>query len=347
MKRSVIAGVALLLVACGRSTQQEAQTAQDDVVIDSASLAAFQPLPSSLEADANAVTAQKVSLGRMLYYDTRFSTTGDISCYVCHPLHDYGTTHRATGVGHHAQVGGRNEPTVYNAAGQIAQFWDGRAADVEAQALGPVTNPIEMGMSNSAAVMRVVKNIPGYVDAFKNAFPNDSDPVTFENFGRAIGAFERGLITHSAWDDFLEKKPDALTRDQKEGFRTFSKVGCATCHNGAYVGGNSYQKAGLVNAWYSTKDEGRSKVTKNPADRMFFKVPSLRNVQQTWPYFHDGSVQRLDDAVRLMGWHQLGRNLTDDEVRSIVTWLRSLTGQVPFDYIDEPILPPSPAQKTT
>lgn len=338
MRRIISAG-ALLLAACNTNQQKQAAVWPDPAV-DSTILAYFQPLPAALENASNPATPEKVSLGRMLYYDTRFSKTGDISCYVCHPLHDYGTSHRPTGVGHDALVGGRNEPTVYNAAGHIAQFWDGRAADVEAQAVGPVTNPIEMGMANDAAVLAIVNTIPAYVDAFKAAFPNDATPVSFTNFGKAIGAFERGLITPSRWDDYLKHDAGALSAAEKDGLKTFVATGCTQCHSGAYLGGTMYQKAGVVNAWFNTKDVGRSKVTGNPADQMVFKVPSLRNVQETWPYFHDGSVQRLNDAVRLMAWHQLGKQLTDDEVTSIVTWLRTLNGKVPYDYIEEPILPP-------
>lgn len=329
--------VCALLVAC----QGQEQPASTEAAAQDAALAAFAPLPATFASDANISTPEKVALGRMLYYDTRISSGGDVSCYVCHPLHDYGTTHRATGVGHRVQRGDRNEPTVYNAAGHVAQFWDGRAPDVEAQALGPVLNPIEMGMPDGESVVAILKGIPGYVAAFRAAFPNDADPVTFENFGRAIGAFERGLVTPSRWDDYLNGSSGALTSNEVAGFRTFVDVGCATCHTGALIGGTMYRKAGLANAWYDTRDPGREQVTANASDRMTFKVPSLRNVEETWPFFHDGSVQRLEDAVQLMAWHQLGTRLTDEQVNAISTWLRTLTGPVPFDYINEPVLPAS------
>lgn len=332
----------LLLVAVGACAPAEQQPAfVSTVTVDPAAIQVFQPLPGAVPSAENVTTAEKVDLGRMLYYDGRVSTSGDVSCYVCHPLHDYGTSHRTTGVGHNGLIGGRNEPTVYNAAGQVAQFWDGRAADVEAQALGPVLNPVEMGMADGEAVMAVLRGIPGYVDAFRAAYPSDTEPMTFENFGRAIAAFERGLLTPSQWDAFLEGDAAALTDDEKAGFNEFASVGCTQCHMGAYVGGGFYQKAGLVNPWFNQADRGRSAVTGNPADDMMFKVASLRNVEETWPYFHDGSVQRLDDAIRLMAWHQLGRELTESQVASITTWLRTLTGPVPFDYINEPTLPTS------
>jgi len=328
----------VLLAACG--TPQD-KASPGTVEIDQALLQTFQPLPDVMSTEANPITEAKVSLGRMLYYDTRFSSSGDVSCYVCHPLHDYGTSHRRTGVGHDGIMGGRNEPTVFNAAGQVAQFWDGRAPDVEAQALGPVLNPVEMGMADPTSVVKILDGIPGYVDAFSAAFPGDASPVTFENMGRAIGAFERGLVTPSRWDAFLTGDAAALTDAEKAGFSEFAATGCNQCHFGTYVGGSFYQKAGLVHPWYDTADPGRQTVTKSADDFMVFKVPSLRNVEETWPYFHDGSVQRLQDAVRLMAWHQLGKKLTPSQVESITTWLRTLTGPVPFEYVNEPTLPPS------
>lgn len=331
--------LSLLAVACGGRPDQ---ALTPDLGVDPAALQSFQPLPDAMTSDANPVTPEKVALGRMLYYDTRFSASGDVSCYVCHPLHDYGTSHRRTGVGHDGLLGGRNEPSVYNAAGHVAQFWDGRAPDVEAQALGPVLNPVEMGMVSDRQVTDVLRGSPGYVQAFAAAYPGEVDPVSFENFGRAIGAFERGLVTPARWDAFLRGDASALTAGEKAGFATFVEVGCNQCHMGTYVGGAFYQKAGLVNPWYDTSDPGRLQVTANPSDRMVFKVPSLRNVEETWPYFHDGSVQRLDEAVRLMAWHQLGRELGQDQITSIAIWLRTLTGPVPFAYINEPMLPPSP-----
>ncbi len=308
---------------------------------DVAEAAQFQSLPPAIEVASNPRTPEKVALGRMLYYDTRFSSDGKVSCYVCHPLHDYGTSHRATGVGHDGLQGGRNEPTVLNAAGHVAQFWDGRAPDVEAQALGPVLAPVEMGMKSGADVVARIKSIPGYVDAFKKAFPGEVDPITFENFGRAIGAFERGLTTPSPWDKYLDGDPNALTAQEKDGLKLFVATGCAGCHTGQYVGGSAYQKAGLVHPWPNQKDIGRFNVTKAQADQLVFKVPSLRNVDQTWPYFHDGSVERLDDAIRMMAHYQLGKELSDEQVASIRGWLKTLTGEVNRPYVDEPVLPPS------
>ncbi len=335
-----ILAAAVVLVSCGTPAPPQGPPG-GATKPDVAEASQFQALPPAIEVASNPRTPEKVALGRMLYYDTRFSADRTVSCYVCHPLHEYGMTHRATGVGHDGLRGGRNEPSVFNAAGHMAQFWDGRAPDVEAQALGPVLNPVEMGMKSGTDVVASIKAIPGYADAFKKAFPGEADPITFENFGRAIAAFERGLTTPSPWDKYLAGDPSALTQKEKDGLKLFVSTGCASCHTGTYVGGGMYQKAGLVSAWPNQKDPGRFQVTKNEADRMVFKVPSLRNIDQTWPYFHDGSVERLDDAIRLMARHQLGKELTDDQVATIRGWLKTLTGEVNKPYVDEPVLPAS------
>jgi len=332
--------LAVVVAGCGTPEPPQGPPGGDAAKPDIAEASQFSPLPAVIEASSNARTPEKVALGRMLYYDTRFSSDGTVSCYVCHPLHDYGTSHRATGVGHDGLRGGRNEPTVYNAAGHLAQFWDGRAPDVEAQALGPVLNPVEMGIKDGSTVVMVIKSIPGYVDSFGKAFPGEKDPVTFENFGRAIASFERGLTTPSRWDRYLSGEINAITPREKDGLKTFVSVGCANCHTGTYVGGSVYQKAGLAQPWPNQSDPGRFKVTNQASDRMVFKVPSLRNVDQTWPYFHDGSVERLDDAIRMMGRYQLNKDLSDTQVTLIRGWLQTLTGEPDRPYIDEPVLPP-------
>lgn len=303
--------------------------------------ARFQALPAVMNSPSNPRTPEKVALGRMLFYDTRFSADGSVSCYVCHPLNEYGTTHRPRAVGRDHEPGARNEPSVLNAAGQGVLYWDGRASDVEAQASAPVLDPIEMGMKDPAAVVAVLRSIPGYADAFRRAFPNDADPLTFENFGRAIGAFERGLTTPSRFDQYLGGDQAALTSREKDGLRTFVEVGCAQCHSGTYLGGTSLKRTGAFEQWPDAGDPGRYAITHKAADIMVFKVPSLRNVEETWPYFHDGSVERLDDAIRMMGRYQLGKDLTDTEVTLIRTFLHSLTGEIDRPYIQVPVLPPS------
>ncbi|MFH0954431.1 MAG: cytochrome c peroxidase, partial [Verrucomicrobiota bacterium] len=238
----------------------------------------------------------------------------------------------------------RNSPSVYNAAGHFVQFWDGRAADVEEQAKGPVLNPVEMAMASEKIVVATLESMPEYVDAFKKAFPNDPRPVTYDNMAKAIGAFERRLMTPSRWDAFLKGDQTALTPEERMGFNLFTEAGCQTCHAGAFMGGSSYQRLGAVKPYPRAEDPGRFKVTQQESDRFVFKVPSLRNVEKTGPYFHDGRVASLETAVREMAEYQLGRNLSEQEVGRIVAFLRVLTGRLPEDYIKAPTLPKSTAK---
>jgi cytochrome c peroxidase len=276
----------------------------------------------------------------MLYYDARLSKNHDVSCNTCHLLDRFGVDHLPTSVGHRDQRGDRNAPTVYNAALHVAQFWDGRAADVEEQAKGPVLNPVEMALPGEEAAVTVLRSIPGYAPRFRAAFPNDEDPVTYDNMARAIGAFERRLMTPAPFDAFLEGRDDALSVESLIGFETFVSTGCPTCHMGPLAGGAMFQKLGLVED-YPTDDPGRFAVTNNEVDRKVFKVPSLRNVTETAPYFHDGSIETVEEAIRLMGRHQLARTLSNDEIETIVVFLRSLVGTIDPDYIRQPELPPS------
>ena len=242
--------------------------------------------------------------------------------------------------GDHGQTGGRNAPTVYNAAIHVAQFWDGRAATVEEQATGPMMNPVEMAMPDAEHVLTVLKSIPGYEPMFKAAFPAAADPITLENVGTAIGAFERTLTTPAPLDRFIAGDRAALSEPQLTGLQTFLEVGCTTCHLGQGAGGGMFQKLGLVKP-YETTDMGRFVVTGNEADKMFFKVPSLRNIEKTAPYFHDGSIATLDQAITLMGAHQLGKTLTPEQVSQIHAFLTSMTGDLPLDKITPPTLPES------
>jgi cytochrome c peroxidase len=301
----------------------------------------FEPLRKRMDIETDAALSARIDLGRKLYYDARLSKNHDFSCNSCHKLDQYGADGEITSPGHRGQRGTRNSPTVYNAAGLSSQFWDGRAATIEEQAAGPLLNPVEMAMPDGAAVVRVVKSMPEYVEAFRAAFPAAKDPVTFENVGRAIGAFERGLTTPSRWDDFLQGNKAALSEAEIDGFKAFTNLGCMVCHTGELIGGSMYQKVGAVVPWPNQTDPGRYVVTKNEADRMMFRVPTLRNVARTAPYFHDGSAKTLPDAVRMMGKHQLGIDLKDAETTSIVAWLESLTGALPTAYIEPPALPPS------
>ncbi len=313
--------------------------------IDDAVLAAFKPgLQDAIPAEDNALTKEKIDLGRMLYYETRISKNQKISCNTCHLLDKYGVDGTPTSTGHKNQKGGRNAPTVYNAAGHVAQFWDGRAPTVEEQAKGPVLNPIEMAMASKEEVIAVLGSMPGYVDAFNKAFPNEKEPLSYDNFGKAVGAFERKLVTPSRFDKFIHGDKTALNAEEIKGLQTFVTTGCIACHSGPYVGGKMFQKVGLVKPWPGVKDLGRYEVSKGEGDRHVFKVPSLRNITKTAPYLHDGSVDKLEDQVRLMARHQLAKELGDDDVKSILAFLGALTGELPADYIKPPKLPESGAK---
>lgn len=328
----------LLLIALLSAATTAARAETD---LSDAFLPLFKPLPKEAATPSNDLSEARINLGRQLYFENRISKGAKMSCNSCHVLDKYGQDNLPFSPGHEGKLGGRSSPSVYNAALHVAQFWDGRAPSVEEQAKGPVLNPVEMGMPSADFVVRVLKSMPGYVEAFKAAFPGESDPVTYDNFGKAVGAFERKLLTPSRWDAFLHGDKDALSAEEKKGFNTFAQTGCATCHNGAGVGGAMYQKLGLVKSWPGLKDEGRSAVTKNEAEKAFFKVPSLRNITETAPYLHDGSVKELDQMVRKMADHQLGKQLTDEQTSSIIAFLKSLKGELPKEYIKVPKLPES------
>lgn len=356
-QRSLLLGSAFLILACQKSNPEEKReelrvTAPKPAALKSSGpsipddkLHPFRPaLPSEFSSDTHPITEEKIQLGRMLYHDPRLSKNHDVSCNSCHVLEKYGVDNKPFSEGHKAQKGGRNSPTVYNAAAHFVQFWDGRSPDVEHQATQPVLNPVEMAMPDAKKVADVLQSIPEYVAAFKKAFPGDKNPVSLENAGKAMGAFERRLITPSRWDKFLDGDSAALTAQEKEGFLTFLDSGCTACHLGTLVGGTTYQKMGAVKPWPNLTDAGRFDVTQTETDKHLFKVPSLRNVAETAPYFHDGSVATLEEAIKHMGEYQLAKDLSQKEVRDIAAWLKSLTGELPTEYIQAPELPPSTAK---
>jgi cytochrome c peroxidase len=304
----------------------------------------FKPVRDEL-VDGSAPSRAQIDLGRMLFFDARLSRDRDVSCNSCHALDSYGVDGKSRSVGTGGTLGQRNAPTVFHAAGAIANFWDGRAANVEAQAKSPILGDAEMDMPSAAAVERTLRAIPGYVDAFRAAFPGQA--ITLDNVDRALGAFERGLVTPSRWDRYLAGDLAALTRSEIAGLKTFSDAGCITCHTGELVGASMFQKVGIAAPWPSQRDRGRAQVTELAADDMVFRVPSLRDVARTAPYFHDGSVANLSDAVRLMARYQLGEEVSDDEVAAIVAWLGTLTGELPATYIARPELPPDVVVNST
>jgi cytochrome c peroxidase len=298
----------------------------------------FRPLSAEMTSDENPITDAKIDLGRMLYYEKRLSQYGDLSCNGCHDLRNYGTDDQITSIGYGRQRVLRNAPSTYNAALQIGQYWDGRAVSVESQARLALLNPLEVAIGNATTVEEQLQAMPAYAAAFAAAFPEDAVPVTIDNIARAIAAFERRMVTPSRFDDFLSGNVEALTDPELAGLQVFLDVGCGGCHGGMGIGGGVYQKLGAKKA-YPARDIGRALVTRLEADKFLFKVPSLRNVAKTGPYLHDGSVASLDEAIRLMGEHQLGRALTEGQIADIRVFLGSLTGTIPKAYVAQPTMP--------
>jgi cytochrome c peroxidase len=304
----------------------------------------FGPLPKAIVSEKNPITPEKVKLGKILFYETRISVDGTVSCSRCHPISLYAADGLRKSIGNNCKVNPRNAPTLFNAAGQISEHWIGNRIDVEDQAKQSVTGPPSFGMPSYEAVEKKLREIKGYVELFKAAFPADSNAVTVDNFAKAVGAFERTLITPSPFDAFLEGETAVLNEREKRGLKTYIGMGCMMCHFGPYLGGQVYQKFGILESyWKYTKsepiDEGRYVVTKDEADKYVFKVPIHRNVAKTPPYFHDGSVDKLEDAVWIMGKVQLGKDLNKSQVEEIVAFLRSLTGRIPEEALMVPLLP--------
>lgn len=284
------------------------------------------------------INLAQVELGKKLYFDPRLSKSGFISCNSCHNLSMGGTDNLKTSIGDHWNQGPINAPTVLNSSLNLAQFWDGRAADLKAQAGGPIANPGEMGFTHKLAV-DVLSSIPQYRVEFKQVF--GTDKITIDEVTQAIAEFEKTLKTpNSRFDQWLLGNKDALTAAELAGYKLFKSSGCVACHNGEAVGGNSFQKMGLVEPYKAKSSaEGLSAVTGKDADRFKFKVPTLRNVEMTYPYFHDGEAETLGEAVELMGRLQLGKKFSSEENAQIVAFLKTLTGDQPSFLL--PILPPS------
>jgi len=303
--------------------------------------APWPPLPAEAPVPAdNPMSPAKIELGKKLFFDPRVSVDGTVSCNSCHNVMEAGDDDRATSAGVHGQRGGRSAGTVYNAAFLSVQFWDGRAPSLEEQAKGPVTNAVEMGMKDHTVVVGRLAAIPGYVSEFEAVFGKGG--LTIDNFAKAIAAYERTLLTPDApYDRYMKGDESALNEQQKRGLQTVLETGCIACHQGATFAGvlpmgqGFYQKVPLIpGSVYDAKydllsDTGREQATKNPADRNMWRVPTWRNVALTAPYFHNGAVPTLDEAVRVMAKIQLGKDLTDAQVTDIVAFLGSLTGKFP------------------
>lgn len=308
------------------------------------------PIPAD-----NSQSDAKVELGKILFFDPRLSSNGVLSCNSCHNVMASGTDNRPVSIGVKDQKGGRSAPTVWNSAFLTVQFWDGRAPSLEEQAKGPVTNPVEMGMKDWNTVIKLLKNIPGYEPLFKTAF-GDNNPMTADNVAKAIAAYERTLITpNTPYDRYVKGEKIALTAQQIKGMNTFEEVGCSTCHTGSNFSGPAiamgtgffmkfptYPGSPYDSKYQLMKDLGRYNVTKKADDKHLWRVPTLRNIALTAPYFHTGAVPTLDEAVRVMAKVQLNKDLKDDQVQDIVAFLNTLTGEFPQQTM--PRLPGTPGK---
>ncbi|MFA5941460.1 MAG: cytochrome-c peroxidase [Sinimarinibacterium sp.] len=314
----------------------------------------WQPLPSVAPAPANnPTTPAKVELGKMLYFDPRLSSTGTVSCFSCHNVMEGGDDHRPTSIGVHGQLGGRNAPTVWNAAFHSVQFWDGRAASLEEQAKGPIVNPIEMGMPGLGLAVERIQRLPGYRSHFDQAFGKNT-PIDADSIAKAIAAYERTLITpDSPYDRFAKGDKNALTAQQQRGLQAFADVGCVACHSGPNFSGPAmpvgtgffmkfptYPDSPYVAQYRLLDDGGKAVQTGKEADQNVWRVPTLRNLVYTAPYFHNGSAKTIPEAVRVMAATQLNKSLTDEQVGDITAFLEVLTG--PFPQQSMPRLPPTP-----
>jgi cytochrome c peroxidase len=329
---------------------------EDDASLLTRAQALFKPLPANAATADRPLTPERVELGRMLFFETRVSTDGKQSCGECHQPMFYGTDALPQSSGNKARQLPRNVPTVFNTALQFAQHYGGNRVDVEEQALKALSSALAYGNADLAAAEARLRAIPGYRPLFAKAFPDEAEPVTAQNWALAIGAYERTLLTPAAFDRYLKGDTSAIDAKARQGLDKFISYGCSGCHNGVTIGGQMYQKFGLTQDYWTLtgsveqeifkgRDKGRFQDTKNEADAWIFKVQQLRNVAVTPPYFHDGSVATLPQAVKVMAKLQLGRDLTDADVADIVAFLETLTGEVPANFATVLSLPIAPYAK--
>ncbi|MBY6239873.1 cytochrome-c peroxidase [Methylosinus sp. Sm6] len=345
MKFFVPASISAMLAVAGLAAATAAPAAGADASLLTDAQKLFRPLPAS-PSGAN----EQAELGRRLFFENRVSADGNVSCSHCHLPELQGADGLPKSFGVFGKINPRNAPTIFNAALQFKAHWRGDRETIEEQAEKSPTGAVSFGNPDFAAVIAKLRSIPGYPGLFAKAFPGEADPVTQKNWGRAIGAFERTLPRPTRFDAFLKGDEKALSPAEQAGLRKFIAVGCAGCHDGVGLGGASFAKFGVVSDYWketgvAEPDKGRADVTKNDADLYVFKVPSLRNVAKTAPYFHDGSVAELPRAVRVMGKTQLGVDLADKDVESIVAFLGALTQPVPADYSAPAPFPDAAAHK--
>jgi len=346
MNKTIFRKYIQALAVLGASLSVSVAAATPDETLLSEAQRHFKPLPKDLSSMEFPVTPKQVALGRALFFDPRPSLDGTVSCAKCHQPALYGTDSLSRSIGVKDKLNPRNAPTVLNAALQASQHWHGDRTDVEDQAKKALLGAASFGQPDFIKSMAQLEAIPGYQAMFEQAFPGDSQPVNPDNWAKAIGAYERTLLNASPFDDFLKGDTEAISPAAKAGLRRFIDTGCVACHGGVGIGGSLLKKFGLTeDYWKSTGsqiiDKGRFDVTHNEADLYVFKVPGLRNVAMTPPYFHDGSVASLNDAVGIMAKVQLGKTLSHEEIASIVSFLNTLTGALPDNFATAPVLPAS------
>jgi cytochrome c peroxidase len=341
---AMMAALVFAIACTGSKTNDQAAEKQKLDSLRTTFAAMFPALPAEAPNPENALSPEKIALGKMLYFENRLSKKGNNSCNSCHNLDTYGVDNKPFSPGDEGKPGGRNSPTSFNAALQFVQFWDGRSKDVEEQAGGPILNPVEMNMPDKAFVEKQLSSITGYTDLFAKAFPADKKPVSYENMQKAIGAFERTLLTPAPYDAWLAGNDSAMTAEEVKGLQAFTQTGCTACHMGTLFGGMMYQKFPLFGdqkTWLKTgkEDLGRFDVTKAEADKYMFKVPMLRNVTETSPYFHNGAISDLQETIKIMGQSELNKTLTPEEVANIAAFLKALKGNISDEARKAPVLP--------
>ena len=351
-RKATVAGVVALVVSVFSVAPLVLADSGDTDLLARAK-ALFSPLPKYAEREDRPLSTDQIALGRALFFESRVSTDGKQSCAQCHQPMFYGTDALPESVGNQGKRIPRNVPTVFNAALQFAQHWGGNRVDVEEQAVKALPSKLAYGNADLAEAEARLRAIPGYREMFERAFPGEKEPVTAKNWGIAIGAYERTLLTPAPFDRYIIGDTAAIDDQAKRGLDKFMSYGCAGCHNGVVLGGQMFQKFGITqNYWELTgstekelfkgRDKGRYQDTHTEADAYMFKVAQLRNVAVTPPYFHDGSVATLPHAVRIMAKLQLGRDLSDEDVADIVAFLDTLTGSVPEQFAVLPTLPTAP-----
>jgi len=343
-RKAIVVGIGLLVTAPLMVVLFETLHAEDDATLLKQAQALFTPLSPAVDAPARSTAAAQVALGRMLFFDPRWTLRGNVSCATCHQPALYGTDALAKSIGVEHRTHPRHAPTVLNAGLNFVQHWWGDRKDLEDQAEKALSGVFSSGHPDARAATARIEAIEGYGRMFRHAFPGEATPITPVNVAAAISAYERTLLTPSPFDAYLRGNAQALSSTARRGLARFISRGCASCHNGIGVGGQMFQKFGVVEEYWKATgsaeiDKGRFGFTKDPADLYVYKVPSLRNVAMTPPYFHDGSVATLDTAVKVMGRVQLGVTLPDSEISEIVEFLGTLTGPLPVGFAAAPTLP--------